>query len=123
MEAMLLHDRALAQIEEIGLKRHPSEACGILLPEPWKNRWVYELPNRSLTPQSSFAFLAEDVRLTLSGWFEERTTPPVEGELTIWHTHPGGGIGPSRKDMQMKVPGARFLVVAMTPEGAVPTWY
>lgn len=122
MEAMLLHDQALAEIEEIGTKRLPTEACGILLPEPWRGHWVYEVPNRSLTPQSSFAFLASDVRMTLQGWFTER--PDTHGaDLTIWHTHPGGGIGPSRKDMQMKVPGARFLVVAMTPEGAVPTWY
>ena len=70
----------------------------------------------------SFEFATSDIYLVLDGWLEYAS--PVDFEdMAIWHTHPGGGIGPSRLDLRGKLQGTRNLVVAITNEGPVPSWY
>lgn len=66
--------------------------------------------------------LGTDMRFALSGWFEEADTA-LWPEVIFWHTHPGGGIGPSRVDMQNKPPSGYNLVIALTEDGPVPTFY
>lgn len=122
MTAILLQDQALQEIFELGLRRVPSEACGFLLPKPYHDSWIVEMPNRSMHPHNSFEFNASDVRIALGNWLNEATVEEAE-EVTLWHTHPSGGIGPSRIDMHNKIEGAHHLVVTITEEGPVPSWY
>lgn len=107
----------MEQIEEIGLKRAPNEACGLLLGVRGKRTRVVELPNRSLTPLDGYVLQGEDMRMVVEGEDEVDS-------VAAWHTHPQGLVGPSRRDMQcrpeVEVP---MLVVALTEEGAVPTWF
>jgi len=117
-----LTDELVAQIGRIGKLRLPTEACGVILPELFHGRQVIELPNRSALPHDNYTFTVEDLSLELKPWFQsvdrERWNDPV-----IWHTHPKGNIGPSKADMQFKIPELSYLVVALTPEGPVPTWF
>ena len=117
MEAMILHDQALDLIWKLGLERRPIEACGVLLPEPDRSRWLIEMPNRSSTPQNTWSFNLDDFRIGL-----DDVNTDFE-KLTIFHTHPGGNIGPSRTDIRAKIEPFYYLVVALTDEGPVPTWY
>lgn len=122
MESILLQETALQEIYELGLKRKPAEACGILLPRPWKNSWILELPNRSAHCHDSFEFTTADMRMVLEPWLDQATSEDFQS-MALWHTHPSGGIGPSRIDMRNKVVEAHHLVVAITDEGPVPSWY
>lgn len=117
MEALLLHDQALDLIWKLGLERRPIEACGILLPEPHRGRWLIEMPNRSPTPQNMWMFNLDDLKVGLEG-----VDTDLE-KLTIFHTHPGGNVGPSKTDLRAKIESLYYLVVALTDEGPVPTWY
>ena len=122
MEAILLHDTALQEIYQLGQKRSPAEACGVLLPSPWKGSWILEIPNRSNHCHDSFQYTTYDLREVLRAWFDQAEAEEVT-KLALWHTHPSGGIGPSRVDMQSRVAGARHVVVTLTDEGPVPSWY
>jgi len=44
-------------------------------------------------------------------------------DVTLWHSHPSGGVGPSRIDMQQKIPMANHLVLALVEGEVIPTWY
>lgn len=75
--------------------------------------WVIELENISNEPHDTFltdlAVAEERVKLRL-----ERV--PTPDDVWLWHTHPGGNVGPSRMDMQNRVEGVNYLVVAL-PDG------
>lgn len=124
MNFPVLEQDDLTEIERIGRLRSPNEAVGALLPKshPFRGRTVVELPNRSETPKDGTTLLLDDLRLELEEWILETPEEQV-GELIIWHTHPGGLLGPSEEDMEQAVPGVPFLVVTLYPHKAVPTWY
>jgi len=111
----------LPEIERLGKLRAPNEACGILLDMPWKKAdgsisFVKELPNRALD-EGRYRVDPDDIRLVLEGLEE------VE-DVAVWHTHPSGYIGPSRGDMQNRPEANIFmLVVALTEQGPVATWF
>lgn len=115
---LTLSHSALLIIGEIGERREPAEACGIVI----HAQQVIELPNRSLTPHSTFRMLMEDIAFELDRR-KERLTEEQWLEMVIWHTHPGGLIGPSRTDIKNKVPRLRHLVVALTEDGPIPSYY
>jgi proteasome lid subunit RPN8/RPN11 len=89
---------------------------------PWRKSdgtmsFVRELPNRSMEGPGSYRVDAEDIRLVLDGLED------VE-DVAIWHTHPSGYIGPSQLDMKNRpMPDIWMLVVALTDEGPVATWF
>lgn len=109
-----LSEQALDEIARIGNLRLPNEACGLLLLSPHRGQWVVELPNRSKAPRDSFQFYGSDASLELEGY---------DDGVIIWHTHPGGGIGPSRDDMKTRHPEYWYLVVALTESGPVATFF
>lgn len=121
-----LDDRVLMVIDTIGRTRAPSEACGVLIPDgPGGNPRVVELPNRAPQHHQNFLFFSDDLLLAVKTWLTRVETDGATHwrDLTIWHTHPGGGMGPSTIDMRNKIPDLNHLVVTLTPEGPVPTWY
>jgi proteasome lid subunit RPN8/RPN11 len=101
--------------------RAPNEACGVLLPEPGDTSRrvgigarVIELPNRSMSPGDSYELQGSDIVIELEEWLQTAGRPAVNS-LAIWHTHPGGGIGPSLGDLAHKLDDLSYLVVSIDP--------
>jgi proteasome lid subunit RPN8/RPN11 len=94
--------------------RHPTEACGVIIPSPHKGKTVFEMPNRSLTPHDSFMLKGEDLKLELQDWFltHEDELPGV----IFWHTHPSGDPKPSKADRAHRVNGAMNVIVSFSKE-------
>jgi proteasome lid subunit RPN8/RPN11 len=111
-------ERIVHRIMAIAELRHPAEAVGMMIDDQ-----VLELPNRSLKPLSSFLFTPADIALTLQNNNIDPNIWQRPGDIILWHTHPSGGVGPSRLDVQNKLQYVRHLVVTVTPEGPIPTWY
>lgn len=114
-------DLALPEIQELGLRRRPVEACGLLLDVPrrladGRLSYIIELPNRSLAP-ASYRIEMDDVRVALEDLEE------VE-DVAIWHTHPSGLIGPSQGDMQNRPSADTYMVViSITDADPIATWF
>lgn len=107
-----LDREALHLITRIGRSRAPAEACGLLLIDPSSpDQRVIELANRAMDSTRRYEFTSDDVIIAL----ENNGVAPdtYSGDLVVWHTHPGGSIGPSMEDMQQKIDGVHFLVVAL----------
>jgi len=113
--------KELELIEAIGHRRAPLEACGILIPTPHKGSKVIELPNRANKP-NSFMVWGNDIREALGEWLTLASDEEF-GKVTLWHTHPAGGVGPSRIDMRSRAKGLHHLVVTLTKDGPVPVFY
>lgn len=122
MPPLHLSEALLAEIEEIGRRRLPSEACGLLLPEPLHRSQVVELPNRSLTPHDSYTIWPDDIEVAIGAWAHS-VGEAARNAVAIWHTHPRGNVGPSRGDMRQRLDGVPYLVVALTGDQAIPTWF
>lgn len=117
MSAPDLTEQMVAKIETIALRRAPAEAVGLIF-----GSRIIELPNRSTQQNNSFTIKPTDIVLALES--EGVTDIDFENaDLVLWHSHPSGGVGPSRIDMQNKVPHFHHLVVALVAEGAIPTFY
>lgn len=108
-------DVVVPAILELGLKESPKEACGVVVPdfdmEP--HRWVHKMVNRSSSPENSYALDPKTIRQLVE---DLRRPNPTWESLLIWHTHPKGNVGPSKADMDAKIPGLRYLVVSL-PRG------
>lgn len=104
-------DVVVPRIIELGMKKAPNEACGLVVPDldlPC-DEWVHELTNRSPDPTNSYTFDTSVVKELL-------TNPEVWEDILVWHTHPGGRVGPSPGDMEARHPKLKYLVVAL-PRG------
>ena len=111
-------EQIVHKIAEIGSLRAPIEAVGLII-----NDSVLELPNRSLRGQDSFQVNIDDIGVMLTN---SNISPSIWQDpsmITLWHTHPAGGVGPSRQDMRQRISEIKHLVVALTQSGPVPTWY
>jgi proteasome lid subunit RPN8/RPN11 len=92
----------------------PGEAVGLLTGDDR----VILLTNRASDPGSNFEVLKRDIMSAISKHEIEDLA-----SLTLWHSHPNGGVGPSRIDMQQRLPFFEHLVVTLTDADAVFTWY
>lgn len=121
---MVLEQHLVDEIAEIGRRRMPNEACGVILPYKVKGRQVIELPNRSRTPHDEVQMRGEDLVLELEALFGEDTPLPenLASDTTFWHTHPGGNVGPSVHDMRHKPEVGKHLVVSLGEE-VKATWF
>lgn len=111
----LITDEVVDQVLRLGTAAGPVEACGVLTPDST----VVQLPNVSPKPQDSFWIDSGDLVNALLDFCSRSGLPP--SDLTremfiIWHTHPGGVVGPSRGDLHNKIEGFQYLVVAL-PNG------
>lgn len=121
---MVLEQQLVSQIAQIGHQRAPAEACGLLLPMPVYGIQIIELPNRAKKPHDSFTMKGEDMLLALEQTFRGDFPEDLIDSLTVWHTHPGGNVGPSRFDLHNKPARLKSLVVTLR-EGEPPlaTWF
>jgi proteasome lid subunit RPN8/RPN11 len=121
---LVLEQMIVQEIARIGRLRAPNEACGLLLPIPYRGRQVWEMPNRSMKPHDSFEMHGTDMLLALEGFFPAEPTAEWLSGITAWHTHPQGNVGPSRNDLQNKPAYIRSLVVSIPEKGPpLATWF
>lgn len=104
--------KAHEAIKQVVLSERPREAVGLLT----NDGRVIQLTNRSGEPENNFEITKVDLLEALSS--ESNLTG-----LIFWHSHPGGGIGPSRTDMQQKIPHLQHLVVSIVDDDLVYTFY
>jgi proteasome lid subunit RPN8/RPN11 len=101
------------RIMELGLVEAPHEACGVVIPDfnAPPDSWVHAMKNRSSNPLNSFNIDPQTVRSILL----DRDTfgKDVWDDVLVWHTHPGGLVGPSDGDMKTRIAGLKYLVVTL----------
>lgn len=119
---MMLEPSVIAEIARIGRERFPNEACGVLIPEKFHGRQVWELPNRSKTPRDSFTMTSDDVAMTLEDWIRSKRGSVEWSMITLWHTHPNGVVEPSKADVQNRIDQCGNLVVSLGDEPRA-TWF
>lgn len=93
------------------------EAVGLLYRAPGEPEVVVELHNISDEPTTSYIVPTASIEkgLRLITGLDDVTEVP-ETDVVLWHSHPTGALGPSRKDMQTKLPGLRYAVVTVNDE-------
>lgn len=117
---MLVTDADIAQIVQWGMEGAPDEVCGILLTRANDGPRLLRVANSAPDPRRNTMMLTDDILDALI----EVVGPPalyegdVSKELVMWHTHPGGLVGPSKDDMKYrkKLGDTRCLVVTI-PSG------
>jgi len=88
------------------------ETCGVVTPDSQ----VMRLPNVSSSPANSYEIRSEDLVNALVDYCRRANVELRDidcQDVIIWHTHPNGLIGPSRRDMQYKVNGFRYVVITL----------
>lgn len=117
---MLVTERDIAQIVGIGLQKHPHEACGLLITGAEGLARISEVPNRAPDPSKDVVMTADDIEEALRRMVGDPARYPgnLARELVVWHTHPGGLVGPSKVDMEFRrqLGNTRCLVVSL-PNG------
>lgn len=106
----------LGALHGLTINGAPDEAVGIIA-----GGLVYSLPNAALSPRDSFAVDLQEVKKLILA--TSISLNRINDEVALWHSHPAGGIGPSRFDMQNKTPLKYHLVVSLVDGDIVPTWY
>lgn len=99
------------QLKQIIQKRLPAEAVGLIL----NDGTVVELTNLAEV-DSNFQVTRKEILEALS------TESSIEN-VALWHSHPNGGVGPSRTDMVEKTPLPYHLVLSVVNSDLVATWY
>lgn len=122
---MVLEEKLIWQIADIGRASYPNEACGLLLPTPIHGVQVIELPNRAEKPRHEFEMHGKDMILALEQTFRGDFPEELIPSLTAWHTHPRGNVGPSPEDMHNKPAHLKSLVVTLFDDEKPPlaTWF
>lgn len=117
---MVLEQLMIAQIADIGRQRAPHEACGLLLPTPVRGVQVVELANHAVSSTDSFEMKGAEMLQALEMIFQGDVPESIIPGLTVWHTHPSGGVGPSRFDLRNKPANLSSLVVTLFDDGRPP---
>lgn len=73
----------------------------------------FRLPNTADDPHRRFSFQTKELHEVLRGFRQD--------QVIIWHTHPGGTVGPSEGDLTEVIDGVSYLVVTI-PSGEA-SWY
>lgn len=111
----LMEGKLKTELLKIAIERSPHEAVGLIL----EDGRVLELPNHSGSPEDSFTVHKEDIVMLLFELMEHIDL----NKVTLWHSHPSGGVGPSRIDIRNKTLFTSHLVVSIIDGDLVPTWY
>lgn len=98
------------------------EVGGFLFPNVNEHgQWVCTLKNVALDPVHQMLFQRD--QFIKVGTEYLRNTDYEWEDLTVWHTHPGGNIGPSRMDMKNRIPEMGNLVITIVNGEVIPTWF
>lgn len=118
----VIEPELLSELVMIGRDRLPNEACGVIIPQRWHGRQVFEMPNRSLTPRDHFDMRSEDIGIALQDWVNDHQGQVAWEQITLWHTHPSGEASPSQMDIDNRVPNCGNLVIALG-DNPRATWF
>lgn len=99
------------QLISWGSLEAPKESCGLLVCDGQEDYRLYWLPNISDAPNTSFRLESKVVGGLIRS--EE-----FYGKTYVWHTHPGGLIGPSQHDLLSAITGVKHMVITI-PSGEV----
>lgn len=105
---------AIEKILSLGIEGAPEEVCGLLIEEAPGVFRVIQMINRADDPTAGYRIDGETVQqlsIDSKHW----------SHVSIWHTHPGGLVGPSAGDLKHKQPNVKYLVVTV-PTGEV-VWF
>jgi proteasome lid subunit RPN8/RPN11 len=113
------------QIAQWGMEAGYQEVCGVLLTRSDDGPRLKMVPNKAENPQIQVYMDSDDFMdalLELVG-APEKYTGSISHELVVWHTHPGGLVGPSALDMEWRtgLSDTRCLVVTI-PSGEAVTF-
>src|SRR5687768_13092470 len=87
-------EAGLSRILSLGIEAAPEEACGLLINEVHGVR-IVPMVNRAEDPVNGYRIDPVTVRQLVSQHKHWR-------HVAIWHTHPGGLVGPSPGDLEHK---------------------
>lgn len=113
------------QIRQLGMETGADEICGLLLTRPDTGPRLCQVPNRARNPRRNVVMLSDDM---LDGVLElvgnpDRYPGDLTRDLVVWHTHPGGLVGPSMVDLEWRwtetLSQTRCLVVTIPSGEAV----
>lgn len=115
----------IEQIAQWGMEAGYVEACGVLMTRSDGGPRLKKVVNRAQQPQIQTLMLSDDMMdaiLELIG-DPRHYEGHLSAELVVWHTHPGGLIGPSLYDKQWResLGDTRCLVVTI-PSGEAVTF-
>ena len=99
-------------LRQFAIAASPREAVGLIL----SDLSVVRLPNYASAPEHQFKVAKNDILNALGD--EENLD-----EVVFWHSHPMGGLGPSRLDMKHKTLFNHHLVLSVVENDIVPSWY
>ena len=120
----LVSDELLHTLTKLVEQELPNEAVGLILVCQSGLNHVLPVINRSHSPQDSFMVKTLDIldAIEAAGLTKESI---IWGDSVLWHSHPGGVIGPSRVDMRQKLEGIRHLVLSYdaSTKTTTPTYY
>lgn len=102
------------ELKSIIIAESPNEAAGLILADGT----VIVLPNHSKSPSNSFEIHRNDIYHAIEFESDDQIV-----DMTLWHSHPSGGIGPSTIDMQQRTGLAHHLVISLVEGELVYTWY
>lgn len=111
---LLEGEGAALELQRMSEAEAPAEAVGLLTADGR----VILLTNRAEHPRNHFEVTKADILSAI----RMHEIEDLSG-LTLWHSHPNGGVGPSRIDMQQRLPFCDHLVVSLTETGVLFTWY
>jgi len=100
------------QVLLVGEAAGINEACGVITPDSM----VVELPNTSPSPHNSFVIASGDLVSAIEAYVERTGVDPsslTRAHFIIWHTHPGGVIGPSKGDLRERLEGFQYVVITL----------
>lgn len=106
-------ETAYGAIFNEGMEDAPNEACGLLVNETGGIQ-IIPLVNRAEDPTASYRIDNETLRsLALK--------PKTWAHIAVWHTHPGGQVGPSAADLEHRIQTVKYVVITI-PTGEV-VWF
>lgn len=106
-----------AQLKSAMVDALPNEVGGIII----AGKQVLVLTNHSGHPENQFLFYVSELRQLTEDYKVPQNR--IEEDVVLWHTHPAGGVGPSREDMKNRTPLKHHLVLSYVDGDMVPTWY
>lgn len=112
----LIEGQLLKELRRLSREAYPEEAVGLIFPD----ERVVSLTNHSPHPRTNFEITKQELLDALE--YAEENEWHID-EVVFWHSHPAGGVGPSRTDIQQKTPLKHHLVVTIAEEDIISTWY
>lgn len=100
-----------------GLEEAPLEACGLLIGHETLAGTLIALKLRNISPSPRDSWRI-DTAWVMHHLFPRMTRAEFYDQVMVWHTHPGGTLGPSRMDLETMKTGVHYCVVTV-PTGEV----